>query len=136
MTKPILTLIDLATCVPAGPLEAAINEADKLDFVSPPHLRVELDRRSGQRGVGALRAILDRATFTLTDSELERASCRSWHVQGSAAPERSSASMVSRSTSTGPIWASSSKPMASGTTEPPSNRPRIGGATRHILPRG
>jgi hypothetical protein len=31
VTTPIATLIDLATCIPAGPLEAAINEADKLD---------------------------------------------------------------------------------------------------------
>jgi very-short-patch-repair endonuclease len=72
VTKPVLTLIDLATCVPAGPLEAAINEADKLELVSPPRLRKELDARPGQRGVGALKAILDRASFVLTESELER----------------------------------------------------------------
>jgi predicted transcriptional regulator of viral defense system len=72
VTKPVRTLIDLATCLPAGPLEAAINEADKLDLVSPPSLREALDARAGQRGVGALRAILDRATFVLTESELER----------------------------------------------------------------
>jgi very-short-patch-repair endonuclease len=35
-------------------------------------LRAELDRRRGQRGVPALRAILDRGTFVLTESELER----------------------------------------------------------------
>jgi very-short-patch-repair endonuclease len=72
VTTPVLTLIDLATRLPAGPLEAAINEADKLDLVSPPRLRAELDGRSGQRGVRPLRAILDRATFVLTESELER----------------------------------------------------------------
>jgi very-short-patch-repair endonuclease len=72
VTSPVLTLIDLATRIPAGPLEAAINEADKLDLVSPPSLRTELDRRRGQRGVRALKAILDRATFVLTESELER----------------------------------------------------------------
>jgi len=72
VTTPILTLIDLDTCVPAGPLEAAINEADKLDLVDPPRLRRALDARKGQRGTGPLRAILDRSTFVLTDTELER----------------------------------------------------------------
>ena len=72
VTTPVLTLIDLATCIRARPLEAAINEADKLDLVSPPSLRKELDARRGQRGARALRAILDRSTFVLTDSELER----------------------------------------------------------------
>src|SRR5215216_1917627 len=39
VTTPILTLIDVATRLPPGPLEAAINEADKLDLVHPPRLR-------------------------------------------------------------------------------------------------
>jgi very-short-patch-repair endonuclease len=72
VTSPVLTLIDLATRLRAGPLEAAINEAAKLDLVSPPSLRTELEPRRGQRGVPALKAILDRATFVLTGSELER----------------------------------------------------------------
>ena len=72
VTTPILTLIDLATQIPAGPLEAAINEADKLDLVDPPTLMRALDARGGQRGVRALRAVLARGTFVLTHSELER----------------------------------------------------------------
>jgi hypothetical protein len=72
VTTPILTLIDLATRVPAGPLQGAINEADKRDLVDPPTLRRALESRKGQRGVGVLRAILDRSTFVLTESELER----------------------------------------------------------------
>ena len=72
VTTPILTLIDLATLLAPGPLEASINEADKLDLVDPPTLRRALDDRKGQRGVGALRSILDRSTFVLTHSELER----------------------------------------------------------------
>jgi Protein of unknown function (DUF559)/AbiEi antitoxin C-terminal domain len=72
VTSPILTLIDLATCLPETPLVAAINKTDNLDLVSPPRLRKALDARSGQAGVGALKAILDRATFVLTESELER----------------------------------------------------------------
>jgi very-short-patch-repair endonuclease len=72
VTTPVLTLIDLATCLTAPALEAAINEADNQDLVSPPRLRKAIDACRGQQGVGALRAILDRATFVLTDSELER----------------------------------------------------------------
>lgn len=72
VTTPILTLIDLATCIPPGALEATINEADKLDRVDPDVLRRALNERKGQRGVGALRAILNRSTFVLTESELER----------------------------------------------------------------
>jgi len=72
VTAPVLTLIDLATRLPAGSLEAAINEADKLDLVDPPTLRKALDARRGQRGTRPLRGILDRATFVLTDTELER----------------------------------------------------------------
>jgi len=72
VTAPIRTLIDLATRVPPGPLEAAVNEADKLDLADPPSLRAALDARRGQPGTRPLRAILDRATFALTDSDLER----------------------------------------------------------------
>jgi hypothetical protein len=72
VTSPIPTLIDLATRIPDGPLEAAINEADKLDLVDPPTLRRALDARKGQRGVRDLKAILDRSTYVLTHSELER----------------------------------------------------------------
>jgi very-short-patch-repair endonuclease len=72
VTTAILTLIDLATRLPAGQLEAAINEADKLDLITPLSLRKELDHRRGQRGIGPLKAILDRSTFVLTDSDLER----------------------------------------------------------------
>lgn len=72
VTTPIRTLLDLATHVPAWALEAAVNEADKLDLVDPERLRADLDQRRGQHGVRPLRALLDRNSFVLTDSELER----------------------------------------------------------------
>jgi very-short-patch-repair endonuclease len=53
-------------------LEAAVNEADKLDLTDPERLRAALDGYAGCRGVGQLREVLDRRTFALTDSELER----------------------------------------------------------------
>ena len=53
-------------------LERAINEADKRDLVDPERLRASLEPLAGQPGVGVLRAVLDRRTFSLTESELER----------------------------------------------------------------
>ena len=72
VTTPVRTLLDLAVRLRAGALEAAVNEADKLDLIDPERLRAELEVRKGQHGVRPLRALLDRATFVLTDSELER----------------------------------------------------------------
>jgi very-short-patch-repair endonuclease len=72
VTSPVRTLIDLGTRLPADALEAAINEADKLDLIDPSALRAALEARRGQRGVRPLREILDRVEFVLTDSALER----------------------------------------------------------------
>jgi Transcriptional regulator, AbiEi antitoxin len=72
VTSPTRTLIDLATRLPAGRLETAINEADRLDLIDPETLRSTIADRSWLRGAPALRKILDRRTFALTDSELER----------------------------------------------------------------
>ncbi len=72
LTSPIRTLIDLARRLRTPQLERAINEADKLDLVDPETLRAALDAHAGQPGVGIVRKLLARSTFTLTDSELER----------------------------------------------------------------
>jgi very-short-patch-repair endonuclease len=72
VTTPTRTLLDIATRLPPSELEAAVNQADKRDLVDPERLRRELDEREGQQGVRPLRALLDRSTFLLTDSELER----------------------------------------------------------------
>ncbi|HEX2071735.1 MAG TPA: type IV toxin-antitoxin system AbiEi family antitoxin domain-containing protein [Thermoleophilaceae bacterium] len=66
------TLLDLAALLSPRALEAAINAADKHDLVDPEKLRSTLARYAGRRGVRALRQLLDRHTFTLTDSQLER----------------------------------------------------------------
>jgi predicted transcriptional regulator of viral defense system/very-short-patch-repair endonuclease len=66
------TLLDLAPAIGGKRLEAAVNAADKLDLIDPESLRSTLDRYTGRRGVTVLRQLLDRRTFTLTDSELER----------------------------------------------------------------
>jgi len=65
------TLLDLAPLLSRKRLEAAVNAADKHDMVDPEQLRAALARYAGQRGVVRLRQLLDRHTFTLTDSDLE-----------------------------------------------------------------
>jgi very-short-patch-repair endonuclease len=72
VTCPAQTLVDLAADLPTDPLEAAINQADKLDLIDPERLRSELERFAGVPGVAKLRTTLDRRTFTTSDSELER----------------------------------------------------------------
>jgi very-short-patch-repair endonuclease len=71
-TTPICTLIDLAPFLERDQLEAAVNEADKLDLANPEQLRSSIEGLARRPGLRALRETLDRRTFTLTDSELER----------------------------------------------------------------
>jgi very-short-patch-repair endonuclease len=72
VTAPLRTLVDLAAILEPARLERAVNEADRLDLVDPVRLREALESLRGQPGVGRLRTLLDRRTFRLTDSELER----------------------------------------------------------------
>jgi very-short-patch-repair endonuclease len=72
VTSPVQTLIDLATRYERGPMERAINEADKFGLVRTDDLRRALDDHAGEPGVGRLCTILDRRTFAYTRSELER----------------------------------------------------------------
>ena len=72
MTSPICTLIDIAARLEREQLEAAINEADKQRLTTPDDLRAALDGLVPRPGMKALRETLDRRTFTLTDSQLER----------------------------------------------------------------
>ena len=72
VTSPVRTLVDLAARAERPTAEALVNQADKLDLIDPEALRAALDERDGERGAPLLREVLDRASFTLTDSELER----------------------------------------------------------------
>jgi very-short-patch-repair endonuclease len=72
VTTPVCTLIDIAAQMRPDQLEAAINEADELDLTDPEELRATLDEVPRRPGIGPMRNVLDRRTFTLTDSELER----------------------------------------------------------------
>jgi very-short-patch-repair endonuclease len=71
-TNPARTLLDLATVLHPPALERAVNEADKRDLIDPETLRDALIDYAGQPGVKVLRTLLDKHTFRLSDSELER----------------------------------------------------------------
>ena len=72
VTSLVLTFVDLAARLPRGRLESCINEADKRDLIDPESLRQGLERYRGRPGAAFLRTTLDRRTFTLNDSDLER----------------------------------------------------------------
>lgn len=71
VTSPIRTLIDYAAIVGPRTLERAVNEADKRDLIDPESLREALNAHAGEPGAPALRRLLDRDTFLLSDTELE-----------------------------------------------------------------
>jgi very-short-patch-repair endonuclease len=87
VTCPVRTLIDLACLLGQPSLERAVNAADRLDLVDPERLRAALGRYRGERGVAQLRKMLDRKTFRLTDSELERRFLRIVAEAGLPVPE-------------------------------------------------
>jgi len=72
VTAPAKTLIDLATLLSPARLEAAVNEADRLDLIDPDSLREAAEERRNMPGLVSLRRILDSRTFQPTDSALER----------------------------------------------------------------
>lgn len=71
VTDPARTVADLASALTDAQLERAINEADKLDLVHPGELRQAADGKPGA-GPKRIRDLLDRQTFVLTRTELER----------------------------------------------------------------
>jgi very-short-patch-repair endonuclease len=72
VTAPVRTIVDIACRLGRRQLEKAIKEADVRGLVDPETLRHALAGMRGQRGVSVLRETLDRHSFVLTDTELER----------------------------------------------------------------
>jgi hypothetical protein len=72
VTSPAQTLIDLAARHDRMTVERMIDEADRLGLISPSVLRAALESHRGEPGVARLRTWLDRRTFRLTRSRLER----------------------------------------------------------------
>ena len=90
VTTPVCTLVDIAARLSRGRLEAAVNEADRRDLTHPDELRSAIGALDGRSGVAALREMLDRRTFTLTDSELERRFLRIVGAAGLPLPQTQS----------------------------------------------
>lgn len=67
-----LLLVQLSARLGRDGIEEAINRADKLDLIDPEALRSAIEALRGRPGVASLRRILDRHTFRLSDSKLER----------------------------------------------------------------
>lgn len=72
VTSPLRTVIDLAARATRDEAERLINAADARNLLRADTLREALDGRRGEPGVPVLTQILDRDTFVLTESELER----------------------------------------------------------------
>ncbi len=72
LTGPTRTVLDLATLLGPAALERTVNDADKRGLIDAGALLVSLEGHTGQPGVKALRSLLNRHTFRLSDSELER----------------------------------------------------------------
>jgi len=87
VTGVVRTLLDLATCLDLASLERAVNEADRCGLIDPETLSHALDAYSCQSGVARLRDVVDRRTFRLTDSELERRFLRVVEMAGLPLPQ-------------------------------------------------
>jgi very-short-patch-repair endonuclease len=72
VTSPATTLIDIAAEMSVASFERALGKADQADLIDPPTLRATIDRTPRRPGLGIARERLDRRSFVLTDSELER----------------------------------------------------------------
>jgi hypothetical protein len=72
VTSPAQTIVDMAARLPRIEVERMVDEADRLDLIHPPELRAAFDGHPPQPGLARLRVWLDRRTFRLTRSKLER----------------------------------------------------------------
>lgn len=72
VTSVIDTLVDQAPRLSAPQLERAVNEAVNRGLTDPDRLRRAVGAMARRRGTRALAKLLDRDTFTVTDSRLEQ----------------------------------------------------------------
>jgi very-short-patch-repair endonuclease len=68
----VCTLVDIAAGATPHELEGAVSEADRLGLIDHETLREELNQHRGSHGLPKLRTTLDRRTYVMTDTELER----------------------------------------------------------------
>jgi very-short-patch-repair endonuclease len=72
VTGVVRTMIDRASRLDGKAIDRMVNEADARGLIRLDALRAELESRPGLWGIAKLRDAIDRRTFRLTDSELER----------------------------------------------------------------
>jgi hypothetical protein len=72
VTTPACTIIDMAPRLTRDGIEAMVGQADILGLVTPVALREAAEAWPFRRGAARVAAILDRRTFRLTRSGLER----------------------------------------------------------------
>ena len=73
VTNPVETLVDLSSSEQDDDeIEEAVGGADRLGLVKANRLRGALDRIPARSGTGRLKRLLDRPTFTITHTKLER----------------------------------------------------------------
>ncbi len=68
----VVAMVQVAPRLSLGDLERAINQADGKDLIDPESLRLALEDFAGFPGVRPLREALDRRTYAMSRSELER----------------------------------------------------------------
>jgi len=72
VTDPAQTIVDLASRSNDAQVERTINNFDRLDLINPDTLRQAITTFGSLPGVSRVRHVLDRRTFALTHTELER----------------------------------------------------------------
>lgn len=72
VTGPGETIIDIARGLSFDELDAAVSEADKLELIDAVRLRALAAESRNRPGAARVRRALDRHTFVLSDSALER----------------------------------------------------------------
>ena len=70
LSSPLFTLVDLAATLQTDPLEAAINDADRLNLIRADEIEPALEAIPAIPGAKKLRDVMGR--YTRTDSNLER----------------------------------------------------------------
>lgn len=86
VTTPAQSVIDIAPDLTERQLERVIDEADKLDLLSPKALREAAAPAAG-KGAAIVRGLLDKRAFLLTDSDLERRFLKISRTAGLEDPE-------------------------------------------------
>ena len=82
VTTPIDTIVDIATYITEPQLERAINEAANRDLLDTERLRAAAAAMRHRRGARRVVALLDRDTYTVTDSRLEQRLLRIAYTAG------------------------------------------------------